>query len=250
MGSITTLLNVGSNRYSAVQFSLRKRVDGRFGGRISYTYADSEGNYGNAGPLGLPNTAYFQTRSESGYNFDTGEIIGEPLRLNLVDSRNEGQPVGWQRRHNFVVAGVWRVPRSSWRAGSGLSLSWLYRHMSGDRFTVFTTELLDNGNRAPAAAATYDAGTSSDVAQNNVHFNGTFFGAENPDFSRLDLSARYSIPLPLREGQLTLIAEVFNVANRTNFTSAGSGNTSAAGFLTPTATFSPREFQLGTRLSF
>jgi outer membrane receptor for ferrienterochelin and colicin len=145
MGSISTALNAGRNRYRAVQMSVRKRASGRLSGRISYTYADSEGNYGNAGPLGAPNTAYFQTRSESGYNFDTGEIIGEPLRLNFQDPRNDGQPVGWQRRHNLVIAGVWLVPRTSGHEGSGLSLSWLYRYMSGDRFTIFTTDLLDNG---------------------------------------------------------------------------------------------------------
>ena len=250
MGSISTLLNAGHNRYSAVQFSLRKRMGSAFGGRVSYTYADSEGNYGNAGPLGAPNTAYFQTRSETGYNFDTAEIIGEPLQLNLEDSPNEGQPVGWQRRHHLVVAGVWRLPRSSWHGDGGLTLSWLYRYMSGDRFTIFTTELLDNGNRAPAAAGTYDAGVDSDIAQNDVPFSGTFFGAENPDFSRLDLSARYSIPLPLRETRLTLIGEVFNATDRVNFVNSGGALAGTAGFLTPTSTFSPREFQLGARLSF
>lgn len=68
-------------------------MNGGVSARIAYTYADSDGTYGNAGPLGAPNTAYFQTRSETGYDFDTGEIIGEPLRLNLDDPRNE-QPLG------------------------------------------------------------------------------------------------------------------------------------------------------------
>lgn len=142
------------------------------------------------------------------------------------------------------------MPRSSWRGGSGLSLSWLYRYMSGDRFTVFTTELLDNGNRAPAAPGTYDASVNSDVARNGVAFNGTLFGAENPNFSRLDFSARYSAPMPYRDTQLTLIAEVFNATNRANFVNAGGAISGTGGFLTPAATFSPREFQLGVRLSF
>ena len=250
MGSISTLVNGGTNTYQAVQLSLRKRMDGHLGGRIAYTYADSEGNYGNAAPLGFPNTAYFQTRSETGYDFDTGQIVGEPLRLNLEDPRNEGQPVGWHRPHNFVIAGVWAVPRTSWREGEGLSLSWLYRYMSGDRFTVFTTDLLDNGNRAPAAAGTYDATVPSDIGRNDVPFSGTMFGAENPDFSRLDISLRYAIPLPYREIQLTLIGDVFNATGRTNFVNTGGAITGSTGFLTPTAAFSPREFQLGARLSF
>src|SRR5437867_3873616 len=249
MGSISTLVNAGSNRYSAVQLSVRKRMNKGLGGRISYTYAHSAGNYGNAAPLGAPNTAYFQTRSETGYNFDTGEIIGEPLRLNFQDPRSDGQPVGWQRRHNLVIAGVWQVPRTSFKEGAGLSVSWLYRYMSGDRFTIFTTDLLDNGNRAPAPPGTYDAVTQSDIAQNKVSFDGAMFGAQNPDFSRLDLSLRYAIPLRYR-AQLTLIGEVFNVTNRTNFVNAGGSISGAPAFLTPTAGFSPREFQLGARLSF
>jgi len=250
IGSISTLVNAGRNRYRAVQLSVRKRTSGRLSGRMSYTYADSEGNYGNAGPLGAPNTAYFQARSESGYNFDTGEIIGEPLRLNLEDSRNNGQPTGWQRRHNLVIAGVWLVPRTSGREGSGLSLSWLYRYMSGDRFTIFTTDLLDNGSRAPARPGTYNATTPSDIAQNDLPFNGTMFGAENPDFSRLDLSLRYTIPMRYQDARLTLIGDVFNVTGRTNFVNAGGAILGTEGLLTPTSTFNPREFQVGARLSF
>jgi len=250
MQSISTLVNAGSNRYSAVQLSIRKRMGGKLGGRISYTYADSEGNYGNAGPLGAPNTAYFQTRSETGYNFDTGEIIGEPLKLNLGDPRNEGQQVAWQRRHNLVVSGVWLVPGTSWRESAGLSLSWLYRYMSGTPFTIFTTGRLDNDNRAPAPSGSYDATRPSDIARNDIEFDGTLFGAANPDFRRLDLSLRYSLPLPRRATAVTLIGEVFNVMNRTNFESAGGTIVGTAGFLSPTTTFSPREFQLGARLSF
>jgi outer membrane receptor protein involved in Fe transport len=250
MGSISTPVNAGHNRYSAVQLSLRKRMRGSSGGRISYTYSRSMGNYGNAGPLGAPNTAYFQTRSETGYNFDTGEIIGDPLRLNLDDPRNDGQPAGWHRRHNLVLAGVWRVPRTSWRGSAGLSFSWVYRYLSGDMFTMLTNDLLDNGNRASAAAGSYSASTPSDIAQDDVRFDGTMFGAENPDFSRLDLSLRYSIALPNREAELSLIGEVFNVSNRTNFVNAGGAIAGTAGFLTPTAAFTPRQFQLGARVTF
>jgi hypothetical protein len=250
MGSITTAVNAGNSRYRAVQLSVRKRMSRNLGGRISYTYADSEGNYGNQGPLGLASTAYFQTRSETGYNFDTGQIIGEPLHLNLQDPRSDGQAARWHRRHNLGIAGTWLVPRTSWRGTGGVSLSWLYRYMSGERFTILSTELLDNGSRAPAPSRTYDASSASDIAQHDVRFDGRMFGAENPDFSRLDLSLRYGIPLHHRDARLTLIGEVFNVTNRTNFVDAGGAIIGTAGFLTPTATFTPREFQVGARLSF
>jgi outer membrane receptor protein involved in Fe transport len=234
LNSISTLVNAGSSRYKAVQVSIRKRMRGSVSLRIAYTYSDSQGNYGNAGPLGSPNTAYFQTRTETGYNFDTGEIIGEPLNLNLNDPRNAGQPVGWRRRHNFVLAGVWRIPHT------GLALSSVYRYMSGDRFTILTTDFLDNNNRALAPGGTYSG----------QRFNGTMFGAENPDFRRLDLSLRYSLPLPHSRAGVTLIGEVFNAMNHTNFLSAGGMIAGTSGFLAPTGTFNPREFQLGARVTF
>lgn len=223
MASISTLVNAGSSRYDALQLSLHKRLQDSLAFRISYTYSRSSGNYGNAGPLGSPNTAYFQTRSETGYNFDTGQIIGAPLNLNLNDPLNSGQPVGWQRTHNLVIASVWQVPRTH------LSVSSIYRYMSGDRFTVLTTSLLDNGNRAPG---------------------GQVFGSENPDFRRLDVSLRYAIPITRHNAGVTLIGEVFNLTNRTNFVDAGGMVAGTSGFLIPTATFSPREFQLGARLGF
>jgi hypothetical protein len=42
------------------------------------------------------------------------------------------------------------------------------------------------------------------------------FGAENPDFRRLDLSLRYAIPNSRRGVGVTLIGEVFSLTNRTN----------------------------------
>lgn len=232
LNSISTLLNAGSSRYTAAQISLQKRMRNSVAMRVAYTYSDSQGNYGNAGALGAPNTAYFQKRTATGYNFDTGEIIGDPLNLNLNDPRNEGQPVGWNRRHNLAVAGVWHVPHT------GVALSSIYRYMSGDRFTIFSSDFLDNGNRAIAPAGTYSG----------QRFNGTMFGAENPDFHRLDVSVRYLLSF----GKIgaTLIGEVFNVANHANFVSAGGTIAGTSGFLAPTATYNSREFQLGARLRF
>src|SRR6185436_15884895 len=95
LGSINSYVNAGKSKYDSLQLALKKRFTGRYGGRLSYTWSKSSGNYGNAG-AGTA-TAYFQTPTESGYNFDTGEWIGEPLALNLADPRNDGQPVNWLR---------------------------------------------------------------------------------------------------------------------------------------------------------
>ena len=54
----------------------------------------------------------FQTRTESGYNFDTGEFIGQPLQLNLNDPRNTDRPSPWHRDHNFVTGWTWLLPKT------------------------------------------------------------------------------------------------------------------------------------------
>ena len=248
LGAITSYVNAGESEYNAVQLSLEKRFDGRWGLRAAYTYSDSEGNYGNAG-AGTA-SAYFQTRTESGYNFDTGTFIGAPLNLNLNDPRNDGQPVNWNREQNFVVSGRFLVPKTSWRDNGGLLLGWVYRNMSGDRFTVLTNDRLDNGSRAPAAAGTYSSNDTTGLGR-TVSFDGRLFGAELPDFERLDLSLRYRIPFNSRV-VVTALVDIFNVLEEDNFANVGSTIVGTGGFLIPTTVYPPggREFQLGFRLTF
>lgn len=245
LSSISTWVNAGENDYDAIQLALAKRSGARWTGRISYTYADSEGNHQGGG--GGTASAFFQSRTETGFDFDRGEIIGQPLDLGLDDPRTQGIPVNWHRDHNFVVSGTYRVPSTSWRDNGGLVVSGLFRYMTGDQTTLFAnSDRLDNGNRAPADPGTYDATQSSDIAENGTVFNGKLQGAENPDFNRLDLSLRYTLPLTGRY-LVKLQADVFNVFDETNFTGLGGTRVGTGSFLTPTSTFNPREFQLGVK---
>ncbi len=248
MGSISTWVNAGHNRYDAVQLSLHKRFDGRLGGRISYTYADSEGD--NEGGGAGTASAVFQRRTASGYDFDRGVIIGQPLDLGLDDPRTQGIPVNWHRDHNLVVSGTYRVPGTSWHDNGGLVLSWLYRYMTGEQETLFENSArLDNGERAPAAPGTYNPTTPSDIGQGGTQFSGKLQGAEEPDFSRLDISLRYRIPFGGRFA-LTVLGDVFNVTDEVNFAGLGGNRLGIGSFLTPTSAFNPREFQLGVRFEF
>ena len=249
LGSVSSYVNAGKSEYDALQLSLKKRFTGRYGGRLSYTWSRSEGNYGNAG-AGTA-TAYFQTRTESGYNFDTGEWIGEPLDLNLDDPRNDGQPVNWLRRHNLVLSGSYRVPHTGWRNARGLTVSGIFTYLSGDRTTIVTNNRLDNGNRAPAPAGTYNAFPPSDIGLAGVRFDGTFFGTEQPDFKRLDLALRYDLPVVSRV-TVALSGEIYNATSEENFLGVGNNIFGTAGFLTPTSTYNPggRQYQVGARLGF
>ncbi|RMH20495.1 MAG: TonB-dependent receptor [Acidobacteria bacterium] len=248
MSQIGTWVNAGENDYDALQISVRRQFDGRWGGRISITLADSEGNHeGGAG--GTP-TAIFQRRTETGYNFDTGEIIGEPLDLGLDDPRTNDVPVRYHRDVNVVLSGSYRVPRTSWRENGGLVVSGIYRFMTGDQVTLFDNSArLDNGNRAPAPPGTYNATIPSDIAQNGTSFTGRLRGAENPDFSRFDLSLQYDVPLSSRY-EIKLQADIFNLFDETNFASLGGTRVGLSSFLIPTSALNPREFQLGIKFQF
>jgi hypothetical protein len=130
LGSVSSYVNAGESTFDSLQLALRKRFTGRYGGRLSYTWSRSSGNYGNAG-AGTA-SAYFQSRTESGYDFDAGEWIGEPLDLGLDDPRNQGQPVNWLRWHNLVLSGTVQVPRTSFGSGRGLVVSGIFTYLSGE----------------------------------------------------------------------------------------------------------------------
>jgi outer membrane receptor protein involved in Fe transport len=249
LGSISTYVNAGHSTQDSAQFGLVKRFNGHFGGRLSYTYSRSKGNYGNAG-AGTA-SAYFQTRTRSGYNFDTHQFIGDPLDLNLDDPRNDGQPVNWLRPHNLVLSGTWSVPHTSWGSARGLVVSGVFRYLAGDQTTILSNTRLDNGNRAPAPGGTYNGNGASDLTLKGVSFDGRLFGAQQPNFKRLDLSLRYELPL-VRGVSVALLGEIYNVTSEANFASVGNNIAGTAGFLTPTSVYNPggRSYQLGARLSF
>lgn len=249
LGSVSSYANAGKSTYDSLQLALRKRFTGRYGGRLSYTWSRSSGNYGDAAANTA--TAYFQNRTESGFNFDTGRWIGEPLDLSLDDPRNHGQPVNWLREHNLVVSGSYLVPHTGVGSAGGLLISGVFRYLSGDRVTLLTNARLDNGNRAPAPAGTYSATPPSDLGLDGVRFDGRLFGAEQPGFQRLDLALRYGLP-PVKGVSVSFAGEVYNATSEENFLSVGNDIAGTAGFLTPTATYNPggRQYQLGVRLGF
>jgi hypothetical protein len=69
-----------------------------------------------------------------------------------------------------------------------------------------------------------------------------------PSFYQLDLGLSKIFEVS-RQGRLELRLEAFNILNKTNFR-APEGNRSLASFGTITATYDPRQIQLGVKLSF
>jgi hypothetical protein len=122
------------------------------------------------------------------------------------------------------------------------------RYLSGDKFTIFTNELLDNNNQAIAPAGTYSATDQVDHGL-TASFDGQLRGADNPSFLGLDLSLRYRIPLGSRYS-VEIVGDVFNVFDRVNWADNGGSRFGTAALLVPTATQGPRRFQLGARFAF
>ncbi len=247
-GSIRTYLNAGEADYNAIQLSLRRRFSdspiGMTSFTASYTGASQSGNV-NAG--GVPG-ARFQVYTETGYNFDTGQLIGEPLALNMNHPSNTDRPSPWFRTHNFVTSWSWRVPGTSWADSSGLLVTGIFRYLSGSRDTLETNDREDNNSRVVAPAGSYNANRDSDIAQ-SVDFDGKINGLEEPDFAKLDVSFRYSVPIGDRY-EVTVLGDIFNALNRVNYNQMGSDIITSGGFLIPTAAYPPREMQIGVRFTF
>ncbi len=257
MGEILSSINAGEATYNALQFSARRRFRdsaiGRYSAQVSYTYADQSGNFRaglGSGGAAVDESLRFQTRTETGYNFDTGEFIGETPQLNLDDPRNVDRPSPWHRDHNFVTGWTWLVPQTGigGTVTEGLYFTGTFRYMSGDHYTLQQFDRGDNNERLLAPAGQYTANIDSDIAL-DVDFNGKQNGAKLPDFVRLDFSFRYGIPVH-RDMVLTVIADIFNVTNRVNWGNAGSSFITSGAFLIPSQVFQPREYQFGLRFTF
>ena len=247
-GSIRTYLNAGESDYTALQLSLRRRFSdspiGRMSFTASYTAASQKGNV-NAG--GVP-TARFQSYTQTGYDFDSGQLIGEPLALNMNHPANTDRPSPWFRTHNFVTSWSWLVPGTSWADSAGLYVTGIFRYLSGSRDTLETNDREDNNWRVVAPAGSYRSNRQSDIAQ-TTDFDGKINGLEEPDFAKLDISFRYALPVGGRY-EITLLGDIFNVLNRVNYNQMGSDIITSGGFLIPTAAYPPREMQLGVRFTF
>ena len=252
MGQVLSSMNAGESTYKALQLSLQRRFRdsavGRYSARVAYTYADQKGNM-RAGEVDLTESMRFQTRTETGYNFDTGEWIGEAPRLNLDDPRNIDRPSPWHRDHNFVGSWSWVVPRTSFGGSNqGLFFTGTFRYMSGDFYTLEQVTRGDNNQRLLAPAGNYSANIDSDIAL-TTESDGKQNGAQLPDFTRLDFSLRYAVPIR-QDWSLTFLADIFNVTDRVNWANAGSTLVTTSAFLIPTAVFQPREYQFGVRFEF
>jgi outer membrane receptor protein involved in Fe transport len=234
VSTVTTRVNTGRTKYDALQLSLDKRLSKGFQLKGAYTLSKGRGN---TSASGTP-TANFQ--------------LLDDLRLDL----NEG-PTDFDRRHNFVVSGLWQIPYTR-----GLMVSAVMRALSGTPFTIqdARVDADRNGiNFDPLPAGNF---TATRVFPNGEtltfeHSNeGGRNGARLPGFFSLDLRLAYKYNFT-ESIQAGFTFEAFNLTNRTNYDEAvlpAAFSNFAAGtnpnFLVQAGAKPPRTLQLGFRVSF
>ena len=229
VSSVTTRINDATTKYDALQLSLDKRFAQSFQFKASYTLANGRGNTtGN----GVP-TANFQTQTSLGLDENSG-------------------PTAFDRRHNFVFSGLYRVPKTR-----GFVISTIVRALSGTPFTIFnsTVDADQNGINAdplPAGAfSNFRVFANGERLDFSVDNKGGVNGARLPGFFAVDLRLAYKFNFTERVNA-GFTFEVFNLANRTNYDETTvSGNTSSlSSFLIPAVAKPPRTIQLGFRVAF
>jgi outer membrane receptor protein involved in Fe transport len=228
VSGVTTRVNEGETKYDALQLSLDKRYSRNFQLKASYTLSRGRGNTSGDG---VP-TANFQTQ--------------EGLNLNL----NEG-PTNFDRRHNFVFSGLWRVPRTG-----GFIVSTIIRALSGTPFTLQDTRLDPDRNGIlfdPLPAGTFTAArTFANGETLNFDFEnqGGRNGARLPGFFGVDLRLAYKFNFTERVNA-GFTFEAFNLTNRVNYDEITvTGDRSSLNFLIPLGAKPMRTLQLGFRLGF
>jgi len=228
VSGVTTRVNEGETKYDALQLSLDKRYSRGFQFKASYTLSRGRGNTSGDG---VP-TANFQTQ--------------EGLNLDL----NEG-PTGFDRRHNFVFSGLWRVPRTR-----GFIVSTVIRALSGTPFTLLDTRLDPDRNGIlfdPLPAGTFTATRTfpnGETLDFDVENQGGRNGARLPGFFGVDLRLAYKFNFTERVNA-GFTFEAFNVTNRTNYDEITiTGDASSPNFLIPLGAKPRRTLQLGFRLGF
>jgi Carboxypeptidase regulatory-like domain/TonB dependent receptor-like, beta-barrel/TonB-dependent Receptor Plug Domain len=188
--SVLQRANLGRTTYDALELHVDKRLSRNFSAKMSYTLSYSRGNTsGNGIPQSLLQ-------------------VFDDLRLDA----NEG-PTDFDRRHNFVVGGTARIPRTG-----GLTFSGVARALSGLPFSLIDSNMDPDRNGILfdlLPAGSYEGSGTNAIS---VDYNGKRNGAYGPGFFQVDIRVGYRLPAGA-DRTLDVFGEMFNVTNRANFDS-------------------------------
>ncbi len=213
-GNISRFESSGNSSYDGMVISLNQRATSWSNLRVSYTFSKTIDDAGN----------FFFSSVQDNFN-----IRGD---RGLSDN---------DQRHRLVISGSLEVPDHKKPAGlqrvlCGFQLGYIFTYASRLPFNVLlgSDRNFDTNNNDRPVGVGRNTGRGFDYASLDLRVS-----------RRFSLTERVS---------LQLLAEGFNVLNRSNFgvpnNTIGSGAAPLPTFGQPTAAFDPRQFQLGMRVSF
>ncbi len=249
-GSVNAQSSDGNSNYNALNIDLKRRFANNFQFLTSYTWSHSIDDSSDLQTLLLP---------QDNRNF-----------------RAERADALFDQRHRFVFSAVIASP-SAWRSGSGMqrffsdfTVAPIFEMSSGRPFNILSNQDTNNDQSSqtdrPNVLADGTLCVAGAVGCAPLITNGVFTSGSlgrnagiTHRFSQLDLRLTRAIRFGERV-RVDLIAEGFNMFNRFNEGSASpfiddvkafnqrAGN--GRYFSQPTASFDPRQFQFGAKLSF
>ena len=212
------------SRYDGWTVDLNKRFARNWQARLAYTYSKVEDNKPDA-------TAVVPGGS------DDAKYLNDPL-----DIDGEWGPGDNDVRHRVVLSGVWDLNYGGYESGwkrwllAGWSLSGIASYQTGQPYSAMATSDVNN-----------DLNTRSD---RQPGFDRNTFRLP----SIFSVDPRVTKTIDFRVVQLQLIAEAFNVFNRSNVsavrTAYSTTSTLTSGFGSATTSAGPRIMQLAAKLSF
>ncbi|HEX6098329.1 MAG TPA: TonB-dependent receptor [Thermoanaerobaculia bacterium] len=212
------------SRYNGVTLDLNKRFANHWQARLAYTYSKVEDNKPDA-------TAVVPGGS------DDAKYLNDPLNIDGDWAVGDNDVP-----HRIVLSGVWDLDYGSFDAGwkrwllGGWSLSGIAAYQSGQPYTAMaTTDVNNDGNNRSDRQPGFDRNT----------FRLPAIFSVDPRVTKTFAFA------PVR---VQLIAEAFNVFNRSNVNAVRTAytptSTLTAGFGSATSSAGPRIVQLAAKLSF
>lgn len=213
-GNISRFESSGNSAYDGMVVSVNQRATSWSSLRVSYTFSKTIDDSGN----------FFFSSPQDNFN-----LRGE---RGLSDN---------DQRHRLVISGSLEVPdhkkpRGLQRVLCGFQAGYIFTYASRLPFNVLlgSDRNLDTNNNDRPVGVGRNTGRGFDYASLDLRLSRRFRLTERAD--------------------LTLLAEGFNVLNRSNFSvpnnTIGSGITPLPTFGQPTQAFDPRQFQFGLRVSF
>ena len=250
-GSVNAQLSDGNSDYNALNVELKRRFANNFTFQASYTLSKSIDDSSDLQTLLIPQ--------------DPNNFRAERA-LSLFD-----------QRHRFVFSGVLASP-TAWRNGSGFQkifsdflIAPIFEVSSGRPFNIITNVDANNDQSSSTDRPSVNADGSLCVpgslgCSTPLITNGRFSAGNlgrnmgiTHSFTSLDLRVTRAVRFGERV-RLDLIAEGFNLFNRFNEASAspnfravntvGERDESGRYFSRSTASYDPRQFQFGVKLSF